>query len=1058
MKKDRTCPYPNVVIRASAGTGKTFALSNRFIGLAVDGAPIDSILASTFTRKAAGEILDRVLLRLAEAALDPGACSELARFIAPVQLDSEICLGTLRKMLCHLHRLRISTLDSFFLQIAGSFSLELGLPPGWRIMDDFTHGQLQSEAIQVLLQKAETSELTRLMHLIQRTEASRSVNRSIKNVVNPLLALFMEAPWDAWESLPLLPVLSQAEQENSLFALASLPVPDKRFENAREKDMQQFRNREWELFLKNGLSTCVFNHKTHYYRKELSPELQSAYEPLIRHAYGVLLNRIADQTRATGKLIAQFDQVLQALKQQRRLLRFEDITRMLISSWPAGRMSDVDYRLDAQSSHLLLDEFQDTSPLQWHVLKPFAKEAVEPKRGRSFFCVGDVKQAIYGWRGGVAEIFDVIGSELGGLQSEAMDKSYRSSPPVIDAVNQLFGKINENAALSTYREAADRWVRRFSLHTTQHLDMPGYFCLESAAESLADEDKEDACLVWAAARVAELHHRDPEKVIGVLLRKNEAIGTVIRLLRSCHGIRASEEGGNPLSDSPAVELVLSLLRIADHPGDGPARFHVAHSPLAETIGYSDHADDLAAWELSRRVRRDLMTDGYGEVIQRWTRALSGFLDRRDLSRLMQLTELAYAYEATATPRTRDFDGLVRGRRVESPTTDRVRVMTVHKSKGLQFDIVLLPELHSSMTGQIPQLVSGRPGPSESIDRLCRYVPLYLRPVLPGALAKAFEEYDNQRIEEALCVLYVAMTRAKYALHMIIPPTITKGRGRSASYEALLREAFCNGEPAPPETVLAESGDPDWFRAVPGQRNTGAEPDPDADCHASVKLAKGAGKRVRNLDRIRPSQLEGGATIELSQHLLLSNQEALSRGTLIHAWFELIEWLEKGEPEDAALLEAARAVSHPVSDMENMIASFRKAVAIPAVRELLSLSAYSSPERAGLSCKACITTGISKPRWKVWREKPFVIRDGDALLSGTMDRVVVLYDHDRAVGADVVDFKTDRIASGDIEERIAFYGPQLRAYRLAACRLFHLDPIRVSTRLAFVEPGIIEDVQ
>ena len=114
------------------------------------------------------------------------------------------------------------------------------------------------------------------------------------------------------------------------------------------------------------------------------------------------------------------------------------MTRRLGEAAIADRLDEVVYRLDGQVAHLLLDEFQDTSALQWRVLRPFAQRVIRGGEDRSFFCVGDVKQAIYGWRGGVAEIFDALDDEFGGLPSQALNESFRSSPVVIDCVNQVF--------------------------------------------------------------------------------------------------------------------------------------------------------------------------------------------------------------------------------------------------------------------------------------------------------------------------------------------------------------------------------------------------------------------------------------------------------------------------------------------------------------------------------------------------------------------------------------------------------------------------------------------
>jgi RecB family exonuclease len=101
-----------------------------------------------------------------------------------------------------------------------------------------------------------------------------------------------------------------------------------------------------------------------------------------------------------------------------------------------------------------------------------------------------------------------------------------------------------------------------------------------------------------------------------------------------------------------------------------------------------------------------------------------------------------------------------------------------------------------------------------------------------------------------------------------------------------------------------------------------------------------------------------------------------------------------------------------------------------------------------------------PRWELHRERSFAVRDGDVLLSGTFDRLVALYDGNRAVGADVLDYKTDDVPGDDpraIDARVEQYRPQLEAYRRAVVRLWGVDPARVSARLLFVGPGIIRSI-
>ena len=117
-----TAALPDIVIRASAGTGKTYQLASRFLQLLDADVPPESILAATFTRKAAGEILERILLTLARAASDDDQLAKLASAIGSPHLTRERSRELLARMTRRLHRLQVGTLDSFFAKLASSFS------------------------------------------------------------------------------------------------------------------------------------------------------------------------------------------------------------------------------------------------------------------------------------------------------------------------------------------------------------------------------------------------------------------------------------------------------------------------------------------------------------------------------------------------------------------------------------------------------------------------------------------------------------------------------------------------------------------------------------------------------------------------------------------------------------------------------------------------------------------------------------------------------------------------------------------------------------------------
>ena len=597
---DTTCymGFSNLVIRASAGSGKTFQLSNRYLGLAACGVLPDTILATTFTRKAAGEILDRILIRLAEAVLDESKREELARFLDLGPIDENQCKQLLTTMVGRLHRLQISTLDQFFNRLGRCFSLELGLPPGWTIADEAFDKRLRARAVGNLLAEEKTTDAIRLMHMLGKGDIARSVSNQMNDLVTDLYGMFLDSPREAWEQLRGPKPLSPEAFRQAVDRLEHLESPGgKRWQTAFAADLERFLSGDWENFFSKGIVKAIVSGEMKFYRKEVEPPVVDVYLPLISHAKAMLLNLYTNQNRGTRDLLVRFDRAYRDLKREYRALRFEDITRRLGPFFDSDRLGSAFFRLDAHVAHLLLDEFQDTDPAQWKVLRPLARRIVDRTKNepeeieRSFFCVGDVKQAIYGWRGGVAEIFETIAGELDGLSQETLEQSFRSSPIVIDVVNRIFEPLRSNPALEDHPKAASRWAERFLKHSTARENLAGYAAMEVAPRTDESTDQTMTTLYHAAERIARLRRQAPRAQIGVLVRSNKRIVPLISRLRLL-GIEASEEGGNPLTDSPAVQLLVSALTLADHPGDTVARFHLANSPLASALRLGDHDDGL----------------------------------------------------------------------------------------------------------------------------------------------------------------------------------------------------------------------------------------------------------------------------------------------------------------------------------------------------------------------------------------------------------------------------------------------------------------------------------
>jgi len=1034
--------FPHLVIRASAGTGKTHQLATRFIGLLASGARPDQILATTFTRKAAGEIQDRVLFRLAQAASDDTIRKQLAKEIGR-PLSPGDCRQLLVQTVRELHRLHVGTLDSYFIRVATNFGPELGLPPGWAIGDEQIDAALRDEAVEQVLAQGRAAYLLVLVHSLTKGATQRSVGRLIRDTVGELLDVFREAMPAAWEMLPRITGLEPHELEQSLAALAALEVADKRMTTARGEDLERLLAGDWEAFICKGLAAKVLSGENVYYKKSLPPALIEQYDRLLKHAASILVSQIARQTKATQELLEQFSAQYRGLQVEQRALRFADVTFCLAE---AAQLSPerLAFRLDSGLAHLLLDEFQDTAPPQWRVLAPLARLAAA--RG-SFFCVGDAKQAIYGWRGGEAELFDALERQLAGTQRAELNVSFRSAQPVIDAVNQVFEHAAQHPNLDKQGPAVLAWQQAFPTHTTTRTQLAGHVTLVTSPEAKDGEDQTDVVLAFAADRVQALSQAAPQASIGVLVRTNDAVARLIYLLRS-RGVASSEEGGNPLVDSPAVELILSLLRLADHPGDTIAQFHLVHSPLAAALELGDHRNSAAAAHASQELRRQLSDSGYGATIYAWARRLAASCDSRDLSRLQQLVELAYDYQPRSTLRTSDFIRLVEQKRIADPTSSDVRVMTIHQAKGLQFDAVFLPELTAQLTGQRGAFVAGRPSADEPFHVVCRSANEHVRQFFPPELQALFEDHTRREVTESLCVLYVAMTRAIHALDMILPPARPNEKSLPKTFGGLLRATLAGGKPAIAGQVLYEHGDSSWWKTLP-PTTTAASVEREA-APRQIALAPPPAHRNRGLERTSPSKLEGGPRVSAGQILQARSVAALNTGTLIHAWLEAIEWLDDGLPSDTRLREIAAKLRPKIGDvsgqLDDFISRFRQQLAAPAIAAALQRSFYSQHQ-------------TDQPP-KAIRERKFLIRSGDELLTGSIDRLVLLRRGGQTVAADILDFKTDDLPPGDaaaLAAKLEFYGPQLAAYRSPAARFLHLDPSCITARLVFLGLGEVHQV-
>jgi ATP-dependent helicase/nuclease subunit A len=1059
---------PRELVLASAGTGKTFRISSRIIGLLAAGARAEDVFASTFTRKAAGEILDRVLARLAGAALDEETARELAEHAGfdagagALSTEPEFWLGLLRRTVGELHRLNIGTLDSFFVRTAGSFAGEVGLPPGWSIDDTATRDRIRAEALQDVLAHADREMIVELLRGIAGDEARRSVHDAVLDELAGLLDIFHALdgdPAEAWEGLADAVEPPPADLPERRLALAAwlraveVPLtkaktPSKPWLAALDKAAGQLEEGEWEALVASTLCQAARAVGGEYSKHPVPETARAVFAEACALARSVIGTRLLLRGRTLGRLVTLYCEALERRQRDAGLFGFGDLTRALGGPEPLCGREDLHYRLDARIRHVLLDEFQDTSLSQWEVVRPLM-DALLAGEGdeRATVVVADPKQSIYAWRGGEPLLVRHIGDHYR-LKPEELSTSFRSSRVVLELVNRVFDGLPSNPVIVGSEEsaaAAADWMAAFAEHRAAR-ELAGHVRMTvGPAYDGAGEDRPRLCR-RAAELVAELHREAPERTIGVLTRKNRTVARIMLELRRLD-VPASEEGGNPLTDSAAVASVLALLRLADHPGDVVSRYHVARTPLGAVVGLHDHRDGAAARRVADTLRHELLEDGYGQTLARIASQVADACDARERRRMAQLVELGFRYERRATLRVADFVRVVRSERVESPSEAGVRVMTIHQSKGLEFDIVVLPELDASLTRGSPRPLAYRPEPTARITHVFPYVGKDVRPLFDDVeeLQEAARQAHAAELRDGLSGLYVALTRARHALHIVVKPDGKNGMGSGCTSANLVRHALgADAVQAVEGTTLFESGDPGWHTrdaSAPGT-TAGAGPTGTGRTEKVGPIALGPPSGRRSLPRRSPSSLAGGAAVDL-RGFLRTDTRAADEGTLAHAWMERIGWIEDGAPDDAELRAVARRVvpTAPPAQVDALLARFRGWLANPVVAEALGRRRHG-------------------PGAEVRREVPFAHRDDGALMRGIIDRLVLRIDGGAVCGAEILDFKTDAVSAGDgaaLDQRTEHYRPQMVAYRHAVALGYGLPPEAVAVRLLFLEPGKVREV-
>lgn len=995
-------------ISASAGTGKTYALSSRFAALVAAGVPPESVCALTFTRAAAREIFSAVMQRV-------------------LDMNSD---AVLTRMTEALPRLSIYTIDAFSVLLARLFAYELGVSPDLMLYDAASHpeGDAAGRAIvarALLVDAGRTPEdVLALLDAAQGSEdfAGRFRDRLLE-MLREHSALMRDTAAEDWGNIaPFgLNVLKDCERKRLLGVLAaadfSMCPPSLREKLAKaianypgsDESIRGFKARvdsKWfQLNYFGGLPKGAAEERKKRY--PLGGEVWEAARRLwddlcardlleaskhtlrLRHILDRLVAARSAFSEATGAVT--FDGLTETLGDALREDRLRSETEACL------RLRDVCYRLNSRIRHLMIDEFQDTSSAQWQVLSGFAAELAAGDDATLYY-VGDRKQAIYGWRGGDATLFGDKSRVPDIPEGPSLNESYRSSPAVIELVNASMsfpdpsgGKIPE-----WLPPALAAWRSNWRPHTAHETQRPGY----AAVVGLKGDARpawNEALVTFLVRRIGELRRSGQRLSIAVLGFQNslfvpDADGDdqnqkgLLESLRA-HGIPCALDGKRPVGDTPLGRWMVTWLRWLDEP-----RANFCPYLLRQTTS----ADAFDA-ESARRWNRRLFEYGAPACLERLMAesVLVGLSDY-DLEVLESIRHCLETAERAGERNPGILAARLEGMKIPC-AADRnvVSLMTVHHSKGLTFDVVF-----TVVSGEIQR--SKRGSVLEHREKWVLERPTLAKEIPHPEIKAAMREHESAQANERLCCLYVGITRARYEQTVLVPMNEMQDLKRHAALFCLHlqrgpatarrtlpsdSEASQDNSVLPQAVLLAEYGTREWTQ----EASSAISQDDEADASESWQCAMPGAEPGTEL----PSETAMACTV--SDILTHGHGGAKRHGISFHDRLAAIGW-----------------TAHA-----------------PVFEDI-----FDEPK------EPCI----------LWRERPFVVTYADTeghtkRIAGQFDRVHIF--GNRAV---IYDFKT-----GSSSEVTPAYRKQMNDYRCALTVLTGLPQTSIRAVLLFTGEKVAVEV-
>ncbi|GAA8861191.1 RecB-like helicase [Helicobacter pylori] len=731
MDTKRQC----MALKASAGSGKTFALSVRFLALLFKGANPSEILTLTFTKKATAEMKERILdyLKILQKEnLEDEKEKEKSQNILKeleekYRLDPSFVQNSAQKIYQRFlnAEIRISTIDAFFQSILRKFCWFVGLSANFEVNEDTkAHQQQLNESFLSALNNEQLNELSVFIAqcLSYDSYTSDSVLERLRFLKNKLYL------FDPNKKDPVF------DEERFLEKLRSLNQQIQNIETASNEAKKAIKCDDFRGFLNSSLTWLEKKSEYRYFKKfkDEIPTLESECEEIEND----LKRYYEAKESALFKKFPKFIQLYDRATSKIQALDFDaikDKVHALLNGYEEMPAEFFYFRLDSKIAHILIDEFQDTSLNDYKILAPFIDEIKagigQAKWHRSVFFVGDVKQSIYGFRGSFSSLFESVSKDF---YHDNLEFNHRSSPLIINYVNTIFKKAYQNSP-TAYLE------QKYPKASSNKHARDGYV----KVSLVADERELLLEQILQEAKNLLEHRIEPKDITLLCATNDDALEIKNYLQKNLSAIRPSTESSAKLSQFVESKIIKNALEYAL--AEEPYKPFYKHSVL-KLAGYlHDDAIALAGFNPKKE-------------------SVAGFVWK-----VMELFELYTECAqiclelAVGCEDANEFLEKLETKEIASFKAEGAQIMTIHKSKGMQFPYVIVCERlgkpKSNSSNQFLEEYSGT-----ELTRL--YYRMKNREVVDKDCARALDKEEVAKNHEETNVYYVAFTRAELGLIVV----------------------------------------------------------------------------------------------------------------------------------------------------------------------------------------------------------------------------------------------------------------------------------------------------